>query len=84
MTATEIRSLSSLTRDAALARANALIAERDSIWSKVTGSTTHGRGAKAEIEVHGVTGDEISRVARINSMVTFLRSRYDLYGVVRA
>jgi hypothetical protein len=73
-----------MTRKQAIARANALLDERDRIWSKVTGSTTHGKGANAELEIHGVTPAEIGRVAKINSKVTGLRMRFNLWGEVRA
>ena len=66
-----------MTPAEALAHLATLKAERTAIWSTVTGSTTH---ADDTLEVHGVTGAQISRVAKINGEIVRLARHFDLYA----
>lgn len=58
----------------------ALIAERDAIWARVTGYECTGPNHAATVAIHGITPDEIRRVARINAELTRLRYA-DRWGV---
>lgn len=73
-----------MSRTEAIAQAAELLRERDAIWGKVTGSTSRAVAGATELDVHGVTSDEIGRVTQINRELSRLRMRFDLYGVVRA
>ena len=64
------RTLCELPHTCERGRIDALLAEQARIWARVTGHTYNDDDS---IKIHGVTGDEIQRVARINTEIASLR-----------